>query len=285
MRMLPRTTHDVSSAASWRAQLELRYSRDGSRTTLTRRLHNGPLVVQKPLYPEGNVVCHTIIVHPPGGIVGGDRLAIDVAVEPSAHAQITTPGAAKWYGSAGSSASQDISIRVEPNGVIEWLPQETIIYDGALARLCTRVELAGDAVFVGCDVVCLGRTASGERFRRGHFRQQIELWRDESLVWCERAVLSGDSPMLMAMAGLNHAPVFGTFLVASVDLSNDLITVLRSIDADSAQSAITRLPGVIVARYRGASGQAARTYFVQLWRILRPRLIGRDAVPPRIWNT
>ena len=79
------------------AELTLRYEKRDGRSVITQRRHYGPLLVQKPFYPEGDVVCHSIIVHPPGGIVAGDRLAIHVTLESGAHALITTPGATKWY--------------------------------------------------------------------------------------------------------------------------------------------------------------------------------------------
>ncbi|MEO8565991.1 MAG: urease accessory protein UreD, partial [Betaproteobacteria bacterium] len=160
-------------ASRWRAELRLRFERSGPRTVLAERVHAGPLRVQKSLYAEGHGVCQNIIVHPPGGIVGGDALVIDADAGRGAHAQLTTPGAAKWYRSAGEPATQHLVLRAGEAAVIEWLPRETIVYDGAIAELDSRIELAGDAVFIGWDIVCLGRTASGERFHQGSLRQQL----------------------------------------------------------------------------------------------------------------
>src|SRR5262245_65010945 len=125
--------------ASWRAQLDLRFACREGRTLLQERRSDGPLVVQKPLYPEGGAVCHAIVVHPPGGIAGGDQLALNVGDEDGSHALLTTPGAAKWYRSAGSWAAQTLDFDVR--GTLEWLPPETIVFDAALAKLKTRIAL------------------------------------------------------------------------------------------------------------------------------------------------
>src|SRR5262249_20763407 len=132
--------------SSWKAKLALDFSFQDGKTVL-RKEHDGPLVVQKPLYPEGNAVCHAIVVHPPGGIAGGDELSLQVKTGRNASALLTTPGAAKWYRSAGPIARQSLAFDVA--GSLEWLPQETIVFDGARAELECDVDLEAQAAFLG----------------------------------------------------------------------------------------------------------------------------------------
>jgi urease accessory protein len=172
--------------------------------------------------------------------------------------------------------------------MLEWLPHETIVFEGARADLTTAIALAGDALFVGWDVVSLGRRASGERFDRGVYRQRFELVRDDALVWAERTNLAGGSGLLAAPAGLSGAPMFGTFVVAAPVIGDDLVAAWRAVvpDADAGiAGAVTRLPGILVARCRGDSPEAARAWFTALWALARRVLTGRTAVPPRIWST
>src|SRR6267154_2592758 len=155
--------------ASWKAELHLEFERREGRTVLAKRRHDGPLVVQKPLYPGGDATCHAIVVHPPAGIAGGDELEIAVRAAEDAHALLTTPGAGKWYRSGGAWARQRIELDARDGACIEWLPQETIVYDGALADIHTEVRLAGSARFgrgTGGRARILSRIASGERRRR-----------------------------------------------------------------------------------------------------------------------
>ena len=271
-------------SSRWRAELRLRFERSGARTVLAERVHVGPLRVQKSLYAEGDGVCQNIIVHPPGGIVGGDALVIDASAGTGAHAQLTTPGAAKWYRSAGPIATQHIVLRAAQAAIVEWLPRETIVYDGAVAELDSRVELGGSAVFIGWDIVCLGRTASGERFCRGSLRQRLRIARDGATVYVERAHVDGGGRLLSSPVGLNGATVFGTFIAAAPQVSDMLLDACRKVAAPC-EGAVTRLPGLLLARYRGASAESAHAYFGALWRLSRPQLAGREAVPPRIWNT
>ena len=177
--------------SSWKARLSLEFDCRAGKTILAGKSHDGPLVVQKPLYPEGDEVCHAIVVHPPGGIAGGDELTLEVKTEKNASALLTTPGAARWYRSAGPRATQRIAFAV--NGMLEWLPQETIVFAGALADLECAVDLAADAVFIGWDIVCLGRSGSGERFARGTYRFSTELRREKKLLWLECGRIDGEA--------------------------------------------------------------------------------------------
>lgn len=285
---LPLVERDAGGSASqWRAELHLRYERDGHRTVLRERRHVGPLVVQKSLYPEGDAVCQNIVVHPPGGIAGGDTLLLDARVDAGAHAQLTTPGAAKWYrsGVGAAVARQNVMLNVGLGGALEWLPQENIVFNGASASLETSIDLAADARFIGWDIVCLGRTASGERFERGELRTQLAVHRGGTLAFAERLRLQGGSRLLDSPAGLSGHPIFGTFLAAATDVSVSMLATCREVTVSDGEAAATRLPGLIVARYRGASSESARAYFAALWTRLRPLLMGRDAVHPRIWKT
>ncbi|MFZ5506601.1 MAG: urease accessory protein UreD, partial [Pseudomonadota bacterium] len=119
-------TPDAGSDAGWQARIALGYRALDGRTVLARREHSGPLRVQKPLYPEGDAVCHTLLLHPPGGIAGGDALQVELDAGPGTHALITTPGATKWYRSAGPQARSDLHLRVGAGAVVEWLPQDAI---------------------------------------------------------------------------------------------------------------------------------------------------------------
>jgi len=270
--------------ANWDAVLRLRFLRNGPRTILSRCEHCGPLRVQKPLYPEGPELCQCIIVHPPGGIASGDRLSLDIEAGAGTSVQLTTPGAAKWYRCATLPSSQETVLRVASGALLEWLPQGTIVFDGARASSSMRIELARDATLVAFDAVCLGRVASGERFATGSWRQRLEIVRDGALVWSERAALEAENGFVASPIGLNGLPVFGT-LIATGNHPHDVLGALREVAPMDGEGAITCLSDLLIARYRGHSLADASAYFAGLWALLRPRLANRAAQPPRIWST
>jgi urease accessory protein len=267
---------------SWHAELELGYGRDGDCTRPTLRRHKGPLRVQKHLYAEGPEVCQHIIVHPPGGIAGGDRLDISASVGPGAWAQLTSPGAAKWYRAAGP-AYQQLRLRVEAGATLEWLPQETIVYSAAQAELHSDIELLGDARLLYWDMVALGRPASGERFDAGHFQAQLNIRRDGQLLWHERQRIEGGDGLLDSPIGLAGQPVFATLLISG-EIDAELLERCRSLDTP-VRGDLTQLPGLLVARCLADQALHARAWLIELWRLLRPALLGREAIPPRIWST
>ncbi len=273
--------------STWHARLSLGFEQRAVSTILARREHVGPLRVQKPLYPEGEAVCHAIVLHPPSGIVGGDELEIDVSVGPGAHALLTTPGAGKWYRSAGAWARQHLGLAVETGGVLEWLPQETIVFDAARAAMCSSIDLADEARFIGMEVLCLGRRASGEAFANGALHLDTRVLRMGRPIWLERGRLEGGGELLNAAAGLAGFSVSGTLLAVAPRIEPSLLAACREIPAREAgaRHGLTVLPDILVARYLGHSSEAARHWFVDLWRVLRPVLIGCEAQVPRIWNT
>ncbi|HKQ31108.1 MAG TPA: urease accessory protein UreD [Burkholderiales bacterium] len=272
-------------ANSWRAELALEYEFRNGRTVLAARRHDGPLVVQKPFYPEGDAVCHNIIVHPPAGIAGGDALTIGASVGGGAATLLTTPGAGKWYRSAGPWAEQRIRFDVAAGASLEWLPQETIVFDGALAQLRNEVCLTGDARYIGWEILCLGRTGSGESFTRGECRTRTLVRRDGRPLWLERARIEGGGDALTSTAVLAGHPIAGTLVATAPMIERDVLLACREPKPVSGEGAVTSMPGLLVARYLGASSEAAKNYFTQLWRILRPALTGRTANEPRIWRT
>lgn len=271
--------------AGWRAELSLGFQRRGARSVLATRRHIGPLVVQRALYPEGDAVCHAIVVHPPAGIVGGDALRIGVEVGDGAHALLTTPGAGKWYRSAGACGSLEQRIVVCDGAVCEWLPQESIVYDGAIGELSTEVDIAGSGVFIGSEMSCFGRSGAGERYASGRFAMHTRIRRDGRTLWLERGAIAGGDALLDAPVGLAGWPVAATLLVAAPALDGEVLAACREFAPQAGEGGLTLLPGLLVARWRGPGCEVGRAWLNRLWTVLRPVVAGREAVTPRIWHT
>ena len=247
-------------AASWKASLSLAFCNDNHKTVLAEKRSDGPLVVQKPLYPDGPERCHAIIVHPPGGIAGGDELTLSGKVEREASALLTTPGAAKWYRSSGAWAKQTLRFDVE--GSLEWLPRETIIFDGALADLQAVVSLHENSSYIGWEVFSLGR------FKRGRLRIDTRITQGSRMLFVEKGEIEGGGRLMQSQVGFGGHGILGTFIATS------------EAKIDIAGIAITRVPGLLIGRYLGDSSEEALQAFTRLWQALRP-----GAVAPRIWST
>lgn len=270
--------------APWTAALSLRFRRSEDRTALVERRHVGPLLVQKPLYPEGQSVCHAVVIHPPGGIAGGDELTMTIAVEQNAHALVTTPAATKWYkGERG--ARQDGSFTVDEGAVLEWLPLENIIFNAAQATTTWQVDLADASVFASWEVTCLGRRASGEAFEAGRLRQALRIFRKGRQIWGDLVSLTAGDALMRSVVGLNNCSVFGTMVVAAGAMPSALLDACREIVPESGAGGVTALPEVFAARYLGHSAEHAKTHFAALWTLLRPWYAARSAHRPRIWDT
>jgi urease accessory protein len=267
----------MDMSVPWEAKLGLGFESADGRTVLANKRFEGPLVVQKPLYPEGESVCHAIVVHPPAGIAGGDDLEIGVEMGEKAHTLLTTPGAGKWYRSAGPWARQRLKFEVA--GTLEWLPRETIVFDGALAHLECEVGLQAGGRYLGWEVVCLGRTGSGERFAKGEIRIDTKIARDGKLLWRERGRLVAGGRLMTSPAGLAGQTVFGTLVATLEAPERALVSKCREV------AAVTCLPGLLIARYLGDSSEEAMGKFAMLWEVLRPAVAARAAVRPRIWST
>lgn len=275
--------HDLTGDA-WHARLELDFERRGACTRLTSRRHHGPLRVQRPFYPEGAEVCHAYLLHPPGGVVGGDELRVDVAVRGGAHAVITTPAAGKFYRSGGPSARQTQRLRVASGAALEWLPQENIVFDGACVDLRTQVELESGARFIGWEILCLGRSGAGERFRHGGVRQRLEVWRDGQPLYVERARYEQGADALVAPWGLADQPVSASLLCVQQD-AHAADAVRTAVSPEDGLFGVTQLDDVLVCRYLGAHADDARRCFERAWALLRPAVLHRAACAPRIWAT
>lgn len=269
----------AAETRGWQARLALGFAQADGRTRLVRRRHEGPLVVQRPFYPEGGV-CHCYLLHPPGGVVGGDTLELSVEVGAAAHALVTTPAANKFYRSAGATAVQRQVLTVSEGAALEWLPQEQIVFAGAQVDSLTRVELAADARFIGWEISCLGRPASAAPFDHGALRQRLELWREGRPLVLERTRLDGADAWLATAAGLQGRPVLGTLLAVGADE-----TLLEAVRETAPELAVTRLEDVLIARVLGEGGESARASLARAWAVLRPALLGRAACEPRIWRT
>jgi urease accessory protein len=309
--------------AAWHGRLELGFERRGPRTLLARSAARMPLALQRPFYPEGEAVCHTVLLHPPGGMVGGDRLEMEMALAADAEVLVTTPSATRWYRSL-SQAEQRVTARVADCAHLEWLPLETIVFDGARARQTVTVELAPGASFLGWEVTRFGRSHSGESFMRGSWRAATEVWRDGKPLWIDRQRLAGGAALMHSAHGLAGQPVVGTLAYVGRALESDFVEQVRALwAADGAEAAtapslargprldsgmesramqqgccgygfdpigegeagVTRLGEGLLCRYRGRSSAAAHAWFAAVWDLIRRHTRGRTAQRPRIWST
>ena len=273
------------TTAGWAARLELVLARRGERTALVRNRSLGPLRVQRPFYPRPDE-CHVYVLHPPGGLVAGDRLDIDIRCERDARALFTTPGAGRAYrgGSATRPQTQALTLHVAAGARAEWLPQENILFEGAWARNELQVTLEPGAHYTGWDISCLGRPAAEERFARGRFEQRLWLWRGDEPLLGERQCL--DASLLDSHWGLGGHPAFGT-LVSTAASADTLARVRAHLDPPTSAlcAAATLLPELLVVRARARCATRLRSLFIGLWQELRQAQDGRPPPPPRIWAT
>ena len=278
----------------WHGHLHLHYRRDGVRTTALDR-HHGPLRVLQRLYPEGEGICHHVLVHPPGGVVGGDVLALDAQLDVGTHAVITTPGATRFYRSDGPLATQQVQATVAAGARLEWLPMETIAYRRCQVHNRLQFHLAPGAQMLGWDVLALGLPAAGAPFDDGRFLQEISL----PGVWLERGTLDGTDRLLMhSPLGLASHTVLGTLWLAQgpgpeqalgrtqtealVDAARGLIEAspLATTAGVSAPHA-----SLLVLRVLGARVEPVMALLQAVRGAWRHQHWGLEAHPPRVWRT
>jgi urease accessory protein len=226
------------------------------------------------------------ILHPPGGVVGGDELYIDMLVSKKAKGLMTTPGATKIYRSDSKTMILQQTFVVEEQATLEWLPQETIIFDGAFVDSTTKVNLVGNSKYIGWEIVCFGRPGAGEVFEHGLVRMNLEIWRDDLPIWLDRTVFPAETEtnsIFQAAWGLNSSPVMATLIASSC--TQQIHEALTEQHLEKGSYSTSLIEDVLVCRYIGACSQEAKACFLEIWSQLRPRLLNRSPCPPRVWNT
>lgn len=273
---------------SWRAQLTLQYRREGEHT-LAHDRHEGPLRVLQRLYPEGPSICHHVVLHPPGGVVGGDELHLHAQLAAGSHALITTPGATRFYRSDGAPALQDVRLQLEAGARLEWLPMETLAYSGCQASSALRMALQPGAEMIGWELLALGLPAAGQPFVRGSFAQHIE-WPG---VWLERGrIAASDSVLLQAPLGMNGCTVLGTaWFAAGQGLEpqrrESLLAAAReALDGESLAAGVSAAqPSVLVLRVLAQGVEPAMRLLQRVRTAWRQAAWGLPCEAPRIWRT
>jgi urease accessory protein len=277
------TTHPADGR--WHANLDLSFAHAAGRTRLASKAHSGPLQIQKTLYPEGPGICHVAVLHPPGGIAAGDRLRVSARLGSDSRVCLTTPGASKWYRCQRDDAQQRLHFHVGAGAAIEWLPRENILFDASQVGMTLDVEMEPGGRFLGWEVLCFGRRASQERWQRGSLRLRTRVSLAGRTLWCERADVLAGSGFETSPIGLAGFSVCGTMVCAGHEIEAPLLNACRAIVPRAADSrrGITKLPGMLLARYLGHSSEDAMQWFSAIWVQLRPALMGVAATAPRLW--
>ncbi len=277
-------TSNLPAFPGWQGQLQLTYRYDRGKTQAIQHQGVAPLKVQRSFYPEGEAICHNVILHTAGGIVGGDRLQLDIELQPASRAVITTAAAGKIYGSNGQRATQTIVQNIAADACLEWLPQETIIFDGASFHQHLQVNLATTATWLGWEINRFGRTASGEKFTSGEWKSSTEVYRAGKPVWIDRQWLRGDK-MVDSPHSLAGYPIVGNLAWIDRSVSKELIAEIRSLfDGEPSKIGVTRLSAGLLCRYRGNSTSEVRRWFTAVWHLLRQSFLDSKPIALRVWQ-
>jgi urease accessory protein len=277
---------DWGDAMTWQGVLDLRFDCPEDQTRIQSAYAQAPLKIQRSFYPESRT-CHAVLLHTAGGMVGGDRLAYKLHLEAEAQVLITTAAASKIYRSNGLDALQRIDIHIAPQACLEWLPQETILFEEAQFQQFLRVNLEAGASWLGWDIYRFGRTAREESFMTGHWRAHTEVWRNDRPLWIDRQCYAASPARWCQNHALNGCPVVGTLVWIGPSVESGFIDELRQLPFQGhtlATLGITRLEHGLVCRYRGASTHQSREWFTQIWNHVRCSFLGRTACPPRVWQ-
>ncbi|WP_026601516.1 urease accessory protein UreD [Methylomonas sp. 11b] len=269
-----------TDTTAWEAELILGFSQRGAKTALVNRSHRGPLTVQRPFYPEGGV-CHVYLLHPPGGVVAGDHLTISAMVENDAQALITTPAAGKFYRSGGGEAQQSVNLKVAENASLEWLPQETIVYEGARLNSSMNIDLAERAHFIGWEILALGRPAAGEGFENGAATLNWRISHTGRLVYLERLRL--DAEAFQARWGLFGHSACGTLFVYPA--SSSQLAAVQELIGEEANRGVTLIEGLLICRGLDLRADLLKGFFERVWGLVRGDVVGKAVCAPRIWAT
>jgi urease accessory protein len=275
---------------TWHAKLDIDYQVESART-VARHQHTGPLRVLQSLYPEGDAICHNVLVHPPGGLVGGDTLEISVTASGHAHGLITTPGATRFYRSAGERAVQQTRISLQDQARLEWLPLEAIAYNSCLAENHLTLELAAKAEFMGWDMTAFGLPSAGLPFVQGDFLQHIEV----PGIWLEHGHLdAADTRLMDGPLGLaGQRCVASLFFVTGCGMERNRretgLDLARQVIAAHPLSATAGAtcpnPQVMVVRVLSPLVEPAIDLLRQVWVSWRAHFWKLSATAPRIWST
>ncbi len=273
---------------TWHASLQLDYTREGPRC-LAHYRHAGPLRILQSLYPEGEDICHNVLVHPPGGLVGGDTLDVQLSVGAGAHGLLTTPGATRFYRSSGEVARQRVHARLAAGARLEWLPLEALAYNQCRAENRAVFELAPGAELMGWDVTALGLPLAQQPYTEGSFAQHLEV----PGVWLEQGRIDATDARLMdGPLGLAGQRCMATlFFVAGEPLARNrreaaldaVRTVIEAHDLRASAGATSPHPQVRVVRVLAPLVEPALGLLKSLRATWRQQLWQLAAVPPRIW--
>ncbi len=289
------TLGTANSHSKWQADLSLTLAKTSRGTRLVEKSHTGPLYVQKPFYPEGGDIAHVYWLHPPGGIVSGDDLKIDVELKNQAQALLTTPGAGRVYKARAdlSPQVQTVTLNIAQQSSLEWFPLETIVYPASNGVLKTVVSLPEDnsGRFIGWEITALGLPASRFPFSSGQLLQQFQLWQNNRPLLLETLRINAeDTRLTQGVCGLQGFTVSAFMLAGpfnAVDTENEqVLKVLQQL-----REATEQIPGLgithkhqfIIVRLLESSAEQARQKLTKIWQILRPELLGVPATLPRIW--
>lgn len=281
---------DQAQWQSWHAHLYLNFDRTERGTRLSSVDHNGPLYVQRPFYPEGPEWAHIYLLHPPGGIVSGDLLDIQLRLAQGAQVLSTTPGAGRAYGARKdlSQQRQQNTLEVAEGATLEWFPMENIVYSGADLDARTRVVLQPGAKFLGWEINCLGLPASSEPFAEGSLTQHFQLDIADVPKFVDQLRLkASDHNFLNTGAGMAGHRVSGSFLAGPFASASEVKLLADDLQplCEAEGVSLTCLDNLLVARYLGASAFSARRFFISIWNLARPKLLNRPSCAPRIWAT
>ena len=268
----------------WAARLDLELRERAGRTRLGRVEHEGPLRIQRAFPPEDDGTAHVVILHPPGGCVGGDELRIRGRVRAGARALLSTPGAGKIYRTNGYRAALHTELAVEAGAALEHVPQEMVVYEGADALLRTEVELAPGSSFLGWEVVCLGRPAADEGFERGSLRLDFTVRLGDRPVFVERGDVAGGGAFGGARWGLGGHAAFGT-LVATGDATRAVREALTDARCEAGATTLRSAAGPLtVVRALGPDGTRVRATLEAARHRIRDAW-GRPRIDPGIWRS
>jgi urease accessory protein len=280
---------DAHTEFGWKAVLDLTFIDRGDKTVLKHRSQQGPLAIQRPLYPEGNP-CHSYLLHPPGGVVGGDTLQIKVQAQQGAKALITTPGATKFYRSESKYAKQQQTLHVSKDSRLEWLPQENIFFPDAHVRMDTQVFLETGAQFLGWEMHCFGRPALNEGYSAGHLIGKTEIYLDNKLLLTEGLNVLGDDKVLKDK-GLLGYQMMGTVYISIDDddfyqlVQSLLINIQQEYKEGALLIAASQLENLLVIRALGNWSEVILDCFQKVWQLTREHWTEECPEPPRIWAT